>query len=79
MVHYMLKSFLSIVITLTAFDPSELPGVVHVTRSQLHVVQTTRSWNYLGLPTQSPSNLLHKANKGEGIIIGILDTGIYLS
>lgn len=79
MVHYMLKSFLSIVITLTAFDPSELPGVVHVTRSQLHVVQTTRSSNYLGLSTQSPSNLLHKANKGEGIIFGILDTGIYLS
>nr|TKR75620.1 hypothetical protein D5086_0000283740 [Populus alba] len=74
----MLKSFLAIVITLTALDASELPGVVHVTRSQLHVVQTTRSWDYLGLSTQSPSNLLHKANEGEGIIIGILDTGIYL-
>ncbi|KAL9403297.1 hypothetical protein Peur_000269 [Populus x canadensis] len=58
---------------------AELPGVVHVTRNQLHSLQTTRSWDYLGLSTHSPSNLLHKAKNGDGIIIGFFDSGISLS
>jgi len=41
----------------------ELPGVVHVIRNQLHPPQKTRSWDYLGLSTHPPTNLLPKANR----------------
>ncbi|KAF4404123.1 hypothetical protein G4B88_014579 [Cannabis sativa] len=56
-----------------------LPGVIRVIPNQLHSVQTTRSWDYLGLSPQSSSksNLLHDANLGDGVIIGLLDTGIW--
>ncbi|RVW14926.1 Subtilisin-like protease SBT3.6 [Vitis vinifera] len=55
---------------------ADLPGVVHVIPNRLHKLQTTRSWDYLGLSSQSPSNLLHETNMGGGIIIGLLDTGV---
>lgn len=56
----------------------ELPGVVHVTRNGFYKLQTTRSWDYLGLSTNSPSNLLNKSKMGNGVIIGLLDTGLVL-
>ncbi|KAK6275296.1 hypothetical protein POUND7_005005 [Theobroma cacao] len=56
---------------------SKLPGVVHVTRNGFYKLQTTRSWDYLGLSTNSPSNLLNKSKMGNGVIIGLLDTGIW--
>ncbi|RVW89005.1 Subtilisin-like protease SBT3.6 [Vitis vinifera] len=56
---------------------SELPGVVQVMPSRLHVLKTTRSWDYLGLSSHSSTNLLHETNMGDGIIIGLLDTGIW--
>ncbi|KAJ9706398.1 hypothetical protein PVL29_001753 [Vitis rotundifolia] len=56
---------------------ADLPGVVHVIPNRLHKRQTTRSWDYLGLSSQSPSNLLHETNMGDGIIIGLLDTGVW--
>ncbi|KAK9291612.1 hypothetical protein L1049_019561 [Liquidambar formosana] len=56
---------------------SELPGVVQVIPNRLHELQTTRSWDYLGLSSQSPTNLLHETKMGDGIIIGLLDTGIW--
>ncbi|RVW91643.1 Subtilisin-like protease SBT3.6 [Vitis vinifera] len=56
---------------------ADLPGVVHVIPNRLHKLQTTRSWDYLGLSSQSPSNLLHETNMGGGIIIGLLDTGVW--
>lgn len=55
-----------------------LPGVFRVMKNSLHSLQTTRSWDYLGLSIESPSNLLNKANMGDGIIIGLLDTGLLL-
>ncbi|OMO97790.1 hypothetical protein COLO4_14369 [Corchorus olitorius] len=61
-----------------AHQLSKLPGVVHVTRNQFYKPQTTRSWDYLGLSSNgSPSNLLHKSKRGNGVIIGLLDTGIW--
>ncbi|PQP94706.1 subtilisin-like protease SBT3.4 [Prunus yedoensis var. nudiflora] len=56
---------------------SELPGVVRVIPNSLHKLQTTRSWDFLGLSSQSPSNILHKSSMGDGVIIGVLDTGIW--
>ena len=53
----------------------ELPGVVQVMPSRLHVLKTTRSWDYLGLSSHSSTNLLHGTNMGDGIIIGLLDSG----
>ncbi|XP_027771472.1 subtilisin-like protease SBT3.4 isoform X2 [Solanum pennellii] len=57
---------------------AELPDVVHVVPNHFFKLHTTRSWDYLGLSESSPpTNLLHEANMGDGIIIGVLDTGIW--
>ncbi|KAH0690067.1 hypothetical protein KY289_017425 [Solanum tuberosum] len=50
---------------------AELPDVVHVVPNHFYQLHTRRSWDYLGLSTYSPpTNLLHEANMGDGIIIG---------
>uniref|UniRef100_A0A5B7BM04 Putative subtilisin-like protease SBT3.5 n=1 Tax=Davidia involucrata TaxID=16924 RepID=A0A5B7BM04_DAVIN len=56
---------------------AEFPGVVQVIPNSLHKLQTTRSWDYLGLSSHTPNNLLHKSNLGDGVIIGVFDTGIW--
>ncbi|KAK3036251.1 hypothetical protein RJ639_030793 [Escallonia herrerae] len=56
---------------------AELPGVARVMPNTLHKLQTTRSWDYLGLPSNAPNNLIDKSNMGDGVIIGVLDTGIW--
>ncbi|XP_028954318.1 subtilisin-like protease SBT3.4 isoform X3 [Malus domestica] len=53
---------------------SELPGVVRIIPNSLHKLETTRSWDFLGLSPHSPSNILPKSNMGDGVIIGVLDT-----
>ncbi|CAK9141579.1 unnamed protein product [Ilex paraguariensis] len=55
----------------------ELPGVVQVIPNRLYKLQTTRSWDYLGLSSHSPSNLLHRTEMGDGVVLGLLDTGIW--
>ncbi|KAG6790725.1 hypothetical protein POTOM_006890 [Populus tomentosa] len=55
----------------------ELPGVVRVIPNSLHRLQTTRSWDFLGLSAHSPVNTLHNSSMGDGVIIGVLDTGIW--
>lgn len=51
-------------------------GVVRVLPNVLYDLHTTRSWDFLGLsPSPSPSNLLQMSNLGDGIIIGVVDTG----
>lgn len=59
----------------------ELPGVVRVMPNRLHKLRTTRSWDYLNLNLNlnSPGNLLYDGKMGEGVIIGILDTGFSFS
>uniref|UniRef100_K4CJ83 Peptidase S8/S53 domain-containing protein n=1 Tax=Solanum lycopersicum TaxID=4081 RepID=K4CJ83_SOLLC len=37
-------------------------------------LKTTRSWDFLGLSKSNPNDLLNKANQGDGVIIGIVDT-----
>ncbi|XP_058085388.1 subtilisin-like protease SBT3.9 [Magnolia sinica] len=56
---------------------AEFPGVVHVTPNRLHKPHTTRSWDYLGLDFHSQTNLLSESNMGDGVIIGVVDTGIW--
>ncbi|KAI3469065.1 hypothetical protein Pfo_025728 [Paulownia fortunei] len=56
---------------------SEHPDVVGVMPNSFYKLQTTRSWDYLGLSPQTPNNLLNKSNMGDGVIIGVLDTGIW--
>ncbi|RZS03635.1 hypothetical protein BHM03_00033846 [Ensete ventricosum] len=56
---------------------SELPEVISVRPSRTFPLHTTRSWDYLGLrySQQQPTGLLEKAKEGDGIIIGVVDTG----
>lgn len=56
---------------------AELPGVVRVIPNSLHKLQTTRSWDFLGLSSHSPNNILHNSNMGDGVIIGVFDTGLW--
>ncbi|XP_058009769.1 subtilisin-like protease SBT3.3 isoform X2 [Hevea brasiliensis] len=56
---------------------AELPGVVRVIPNSLHKLQTTRSWDFLGLSSYSPVNALQRSNMGDGVIIGVFDTGIW--
>ncbi|XP_041012881.1 subtilisin-like protease SBT3.8 isoform X2 [Juglans microcarpa x Juglans regia] len=55
----------------------ELPTVVQVIPNRFYKLQTTRSWDYLQLDSYSPKNILHKSQMGDGVIIGVLDTGIW--
>ncbi|XVF12832.1 hypothetical protein REPUB_Repub08aG0154100 [Reevesia pubescens] len=56
---------------------SELPGVVRVIPNSLHRLQTTRSWDFLGLSSHYPTNVLQNSKMGDGVIIGVFDTGIW--
>ncbi|XP_042485690.1 subtilisin-like protease SBT3.10 [Macadamia integrifolia] len=58
---------------------ADMPGVVRVFPNRIHKLQTTRSWDFLGLNPHDKyqNNLLSKANMGEGTIIGVIDSGIW--
>uniref|UniRef100_A0A199U9T9 Subtilisin-like protease n=1 Tax=Manihot esculenta TaxID=3983 RepID=A0A199U9T9_MANES len=56
---------------------AELPGVVRVIPNSLHKLQTTRSWDFLGLSSHSPVNALQSSSMGDGVIIGVFDTGVW--
>ncbi|KAK3118682.1 hypothetical protein QOZ80_9BG0704040 [Eleusine coracana subsp. coracana] len=55
----------------------ELPGVLSVRMNQLHTIHTTRSWDFMGLPYNQPNGLLSEAKMGDGVIIGVIDSGIW--
>jgi hypothetical protein len=52
-----------------------LPEVVSVRENQIHELHTSRSWDFLGMDYRQPNGLLAKANYGDDIIIGVIDTG----
>ena len=57
---------------------AERPGVVSVFLNQKNEMQTTRSWEFLGLERNGEipaDSIWVKAGFGEDIIIGNLDTG----
>ncbi|KAJ4966356.1 hypothetical protein NE237_018205 [Protea cynaroides] len=56
---------------------AEFPGVVRVFPNYFRKLHTTRSWDFLGLNTNYPTNLLSKSNMGDGVIIAMIDTGIW--
>ncbi|WOK95318.1 subtilisin-like protease SBT3.5 [Canna indica] len=59
---------------------ADLPEVISIKLSGSVPLQTTRSWDYLGLGfehQQQPSGLLERAKYGEDVIIGVVDTGIW--
>ncbi|KAL6654854.1 hypothetical protein ACP70R_008319 [Stipagrostis hirtigluma subsp. patula] len=60
-----------------AKELAKLPEVISVKPNTYHQVQTTRSWDFLGLNYYQPSGLLKKANYGKDIIVGVVDSGIW--
>ncbi|KAJ0971159.1 hypothetical protein J5N97_019118 [Dioscorea zingiberensis] len=56
---------------------ADLPEVVSIRPSQVYKIQTTRSWDYLGLNYDQTKGLLHDSHLGEDIIIGVVDSGIW--
>lgn len=52
------------------------PGVVQVIPNRIHRLHTTRSWDFLGLQHDYPTNVLTETNLGRGVIIGVIDSGI---
>ena len=56
---------------------AEHPDVVQVSPNTFYEPQTTRVFDYLGLSPSSPKGLLHDANMGEDVIIGVLDSGVW--
>ncbi|VVB14181.1 unnamed protein product [Arabis nemorensis] len=56
---------------------SEHPSVVQVTPNSYYELQTTRTFDYLGVYQSNPTGLLRRANLGEDIIIGVFDSGVW--
>lgn len=60
------------------FD-AEQPGVISVFENKRIQMHTTRSWEFLGLEKEGGNialdSLWKKANFGDGIIIGNIDSG----
>lgn len=56
---------------------SDSPEVVHVMPDSYYELATTRTWDYLGLATANPKNLLNNTNMGDQVIIGVVDTGVW--
>ncbi|KAJ0971157.1 hypothetical protein J5N97_019116 [Dioscorea zingiberensis] len=56
---------------------ADLPEVVSIRPSRVYKLQTTRSWDYLGLNYDQTKGLLHDSHLGEDVIIGVVDTGIW--
>uniref|UniRef100_A0A0D9ZWH0 Uncharacterized protein n=1 Tax=Oryza glumipatula TaxID=40148 RepID=A0A0D9ZWH0_9ORYZ len=54
----------------------ELPEAINITPNQKHELMTTRSWDFLGLKNEPPSELLQRTNYGEDIIIGKIGTDL---
>ena len=58
---------------------AEMPGVISIFPNRAHQLHTTRSWEFLGLQhpsgAVSPHSLWKKAKYGDGVIVGLLDTG----
>ncbi|KAJ4835143.1 hypothetical protein Tsubulata_033450 [Turnera subulata] len=54
---------------------TRLPGILSVVPDQIRHLHTTHTPNFLGL--SSSSGLWRNAGYGDGVIIGVLDTGIW--
>nr|GMD58538.1 subtilisin-like protease SBT3.5 [Ipomoea batatas] len=57
---------------------ANLPGVVKVMPNSVYKLQTTRTWDYLGLPYNSANTLLNDSKMGDDIIVAVLDSVLVL-
>ncbi|KAJ0080240.1 hypothetical protein Patl1_24048 [Pistacia atlantica] len=85
---YSINGFAAVLTSDEASKLSELEEVVSVHKSEpgLYTLQTTRSWEFVGLNEDGGrgrhnykmgEGLLSKAKYGQEIIVGVLDTGIW--
>ncbi|XP_020594380.1 cucumisin-like, partial [Phalaenopsis equestris] len=75
MIRRYVKSFNGFAAFLTDYEAKTLSGVdgvVSVFLSKERQLHTTRSWDYMGMPTN-----VHRAALESDIIIGMFDTGIW--
>ncbi|KAJ4786950.1 Subtilisin-like protease [Rhynchospora pubera] len=75
-----INGFAAILDKATADKISKLSEVVSVFPSRAYDLQTTRSWQFLGLESDGfvgPNSLWCKAEYGKNTIIGTLDTGVW--
>ncbi|KAK9164286.1 hypothetical protein Syun_005188 [Stephania yunnanensis] len=56
---------------------AEFPEVIRVIKHRILNLHTTRSWDFLQLKSSIEDGILSRGQKGEGVIIGVLDTGIW--
>jgi subtilisin family serine protease len=54
----------------------KLPGVLKLYPNKMHTVSTTHSPAFLGL-TATGAALWNESNYGDGVVIGVIDTGIW--
>ncbi|WOL04931.1 hypothetical protein Cni_G13654 [Canna indica] len=60
-----------------AEELAESPDVISIQPSRDYEIQTTRSWDFMGLNYMHPTDLLQKSKFGDGVIIGMVDSGIW--
>ncbi|KAF7837051.1 subtilisin-like protease SBT3.9 isoform X1 [Senna tora] len=60
-----------------AEEIAKFPGVVHVIPNRIHKLHTTRSWDFIGINHPSSKTAFPESNLGQGIIIGVIDSGIW--
>ncbi|KAJ8761301.1 hypothetical protein K2173_001357 [Erythroxylum novogranatense] len=80
-----LNGFAALLTPDEAFRLSEMEEVISVFRNEAYSLQTTRSWEFVGLkdgqslnhPFGSHRDLLPVAGYGKNIIIGIMDSGVW--
>ncbi|KAK4771466.1 hypothetical protein SAY87_031998 [Trapa incisa] len=66
--------------SLTEFEAEEIAGfpeVVQVVPSRMYKLHTTRSWDFIGLEPNRSKSLLKEGKMGEGVIIGVIDSGVW--
>ncbi|XP_019154571.1 PREDICTED: subtilisin-like protease SBT3.9 [Ipomoea nil] len=75
---YGFSGFAAVLTASQAKKVAGVAGVVSVVEDKHHKVQTSRSWDFLGLSEGAnvPGELLRKTNKGDGMIVGVVDSGI---
>ncbi|KAI4313539.1 hypothetical protein L6164_026512 [Bauhinia variegata] len=73
--HHYKRSFNGFVVKLTEEEVkriAEMDGVVSVFPNEMKQLHTTRSWDFIGFPTQVDRSTIE-----SNIIIGVIDTGIW--
>ncbi|KAI4313544.1 hypothetical protein L6164_026516 [Bauhinia variegata] len=73
--HHYKRSFNGFVVKLTEEEVkriAEMDGVVSVFPNEMKQLHTTRSWDFIGFPTQ-----VERSTIESNIIIGVIDTGIW--